>query len=83
MKLCVVLLAVVAGNGYAIGQMVAKGVDRVVHDDGLSKGPSESAQVFDVHAVVGLHAVLAVQAVRKELVLRVEQFYTSVSIGFL
>lgn len=63
--------------------MEAESLDGVVHDDGLAEVSAEAVQVFDENAGEDLRAVLAVQAVREELILRVEELHTGVRVGFL
>ena len=56
-------MAVETGNGNPTGNVVCKGVDGVVHDDGSAQVPAQTVEVFDVGAVGKLEAVLSVQTV--------------------
>lgn len=79
----VVLLPVEAGDGYTVGELVAEGMQRVVDYDGLAQVAAKTAEVLDVDIWIGLQAVVAVEAVRKEFVVRIEQLDACVGVRLL
>jgi hypothetical protein len=72
-------LAEETGDRYSVGDVAGERVDTVVHDDRCLEGSVKTAQVLDEGAV-DEGAVLAVEAMGKVFVFRVEDCDNFVSI---
>ena len=83
-ELLVSLLTVEARDRYSVGQVVGEGVNRIIDNDCLAQIAAKPVQVLDEHVEVrDGQAVLSVQPVAEELVVRVEQLEASVCVVFL
>lgn len=82
--LFVFLVGVEWNDGDAVVNLKGEGEDWVVDNDQVTEvSVSEYPKVFHVVAFLGLHAVVAVETVLEELVLRVEVVQDGICIGLV